>query len=216
MTTKREKRYKMKNGFIFIVALIFLTIDQQSLGQQVFEVGIPSNTLNYYVAEKQNNSNWCWAASIKMIFKYYGVTISQEDIVRRSYGTDPYGRLPNWQGSYQVITANLNNWSIDKSGRMYSVRSSLNFGAPTPTYLIDELSNKRPVLVGYKSSVSGGHAVIITAVSYIMSFNGPIIQTITVRDPWPSAQNINNKGKVVYTGSSFASKIMHHWYVRVY
>ena len=205
----------MKKALILFAILFAISFGQQSFGQQLITVGIPSNSMNFYAAS-QSNSNWCWAASIKMVLNYYGVKISQEDIVRRSYGTDPYGRLPNWQGSHQVITKNLNNWSVDKSGRVYTVRASLYFGAPNVSYLIQELSNNRPVLVGYRSGSSGGHAVIITAVSYIMTNNEPIIQTITVRDPWPNQQNINNRGRVVYQASDFARKINHHWYIRVY
>src|SRR5690554_5984762 len=110
---------------IFILVLICNFWDgQQALGQQVSYVGIQSSNFNYF-ASSQRNSNWCWAASLQMIFNYYGVGISQEQIVARSYGVDPYGRLPNWTGSFQVITANLNNWNIDNFGRQYGVSASL-------------------------------------------------------------------------------------------
>lgn len=210
-----KKIVNMKKQLVFFFLLPLFLIGQSLYGQQPIEVGIPSHTMNYF-ASLQNNSNWCWAASIQMILNYYRINIDQEDIVRRSYGTDPYGNLPNWQGSPQIITANLNNWNIDKSGKKYTVQSVLYNGAPLPSYLINELLNGRPVLVGYKSSSSGGHAVVITAVSYINTFNGPVIQTITVRDPWPSSENVANKGKVVYAGLNFANMIMQHWYVRVF
>jgi hypothetical protein len=183
--------------------------------QQPIYVGIQTNNFNYF-SSSQNNSNWCWAASMQMIFNYYGVSISQEQIVARSYGVNPYGQLPNWTGSFQVITANLNNWSIDNFGRQYQVSASLNWGAPTPAFLIQELAAQRPVLIGYRSGPNSGHAVVITACSYIPSINGPIIQTVVVRDPWPSDQNIQNLGRVEYPGLNFANLIQAHWYVRIY
>jgi hypothetical protein len=183
--------------------------------QQPIYVGIPSNNFNYFSAS-QNNSNWCWAASMQMIFNYYGVSISQEQIVARSYGVDPFGQLPNWTGSFQVITSNLNNWSIDNYGRLYQVSASLNWGAPTPAYLIQELAAQRPVLIGYKSGPNSGHAVVITACSYIPTMNGPIIQSVVVRDPWPSDQNIQTLGRVEYPGLNFANLIQAHWYVRIF
>ncbi|MBK9459520.1 MAG: hypothetical protein IPN94_08810 [Sphingobacteriales bacterium] len=42
-----------------------------------------------------------------------------------------HGNLPNWTGNFQVITANLNNWSFDNNGRAYAVQASLNLGAPS-------------------------------------------------------------------------------------
>ncbi len=202
---------KMKK---IITGILFLFILNKLIAQQPIYVGIPSERFNYFVSS-QRNSNWCWAASLQMIFNYYGVTISQEQIVGRSYGVDPNGILPNWTGSFEVITMNLNNWSVDNFGRYYAVQSSLFWGAPTPLFLIQELSAQKPVLIGYKSGPSSGHAVVVTALSYIPTPNGPSIQTIIVRDPWPSQQNIQNMGRVEYPGLNFANLIQAHWYVRI-
>ncbi len=182
--------------------------------QQPQYVGIPSAQMNF-VAAAQNNSQWCWAASIQMVLNYYGVSISQEQIVARTYGVDPYGNLPNWAGSFQAITANLNNWNVDNFGNHYSVMASLNWGAPSPAVLLQELSQGRPVIVGYSSGPSTGHAVVITAASYIPSASGPIIQSVVARDPWPSPQNIQTAGRVEYPGAQFGSLMQAYWYVRV-
>lgn len=184
-----------------------------SMAQAIY-VGIPSNTMNFFAAE-QENSNWCWAASIQMTLNYYGVSIAQPQIVARTYGLDPNGPLPNWTGSFSAITNNLNNWNIDNSGHPYAVSASLNWGAPTPAILINELSQGHPVLVGYKSGPNSGHAVVITAVNYDISSMGPIIQSVVVRDPWPSPQNIENNGRVEYPGNQIANLMQAYWYIRV-
>jgi len=194
--------------------ILIIGLGQQTFGQQAAYVGIPGSNFNYF-ASSQRNSNWCWAASLQMIFNYYGVNITQEQIVARSYGVDPYGNLPNWTGSFQVITANLNNWNVDNSGRQYGVSASLNWGAPTPAYLIQELSAQRPVLIGYRSSPSSGHAVVITACSYIQTPSGPFIQTIVVKDPWPSEQNNDTNGRNEYRADNLANLIQSHWYIRI-
>lgn len=199
---------------LFILLMLIMGIGQQASGQQVTYVGIASDNFNYF-ASSQRNSNWCWAASLQMIFNYYGVDITQEQIVERSYGADPYGNLPNWTGSFQVITANLNNWNMDNLGRQYMVAASLNWGAPTPAYLIQELSQQRPVLIGYKSGPSSGHAVVITACSYIQTPSGPYIQSIIVRDPWPSPQNVSTNGRNEYPAVNLANLIQSHWYIRI-
>ena len=199
---------------LITIFIFFLTFGsaRQSLAQDVLYVGIKSQDFNYF-ASSQHNSNWCWAASLQMIFNYYGVNISQEQIVARSYGVDPNGNLPNWTGNFEVITENLNNWSVDNNGRQYAVRATFNQGAPTPAYLIQELSMKHPVLIGYQSGPNSGHAVVITACSYSESDYGPVIQTLIVRDPWPSDLNISNAGRVVHRGYEIANSIQAHWYI---
>lgn len=198
--------------FALVFSLVFASL--HSFSQQPIYVGIPRENFNYF-ASSQRNSNWCWAASMQMIFNYYGVNITQEQIVARSYGTDPNGNLPDWAGSFPVITANLNNWSIDNNGRSYIVAASLNWGAPTPAYLVQELSAQHPVLIGYQSGPNSGHAVVITACSYTESAYGPIIQTLIVRDPWPTPENAANKGRVEYSGANLAALIQAHWYIRI-
>jgi len=36
-----------------------------------------------------------------------------------------------------------------------------------------------------------------------------------VRDPWPSARNRRNNGRVEYPGADFAAKMQAYWYIRV-
>jgi hypothetical protein len=202
------------NAFLVMLALSSAVLGQYPYPPQPQYVGIPSTQMNYFAAS-QRNSQWCWAASIQMVLNYYGIAISQEQIVARTYGTDPFGRLPNWGGSFHAITANLNNWSIDNRGRPYTVMASLNWGAPAPAILLQELSQGRPVIVGYRSGPNSGHAVVITAASFIQSRMGPIVQSVVVRDPWPSQQNIRNSGRIEYPGSQIASLMQAYWYIRV-
>ncbi len=204
----------LKKFKLILFIMLTMGIGQQVIGQQLTYVGIPRANFNYF-ASSQRNSNWCWAASLQMVFNYYGVNITQEQIVARSYGTDQTGNLPNWAGSFNVITANLNNWNADNNGRQYVVAATLNGGAPTPAYLIQELIAQRPVLIGYQTSQTTGHAVVITACSYIQTDQGPVIQSIIVRDPWPSKEIAGTKGRVEYTGITLANLIQAHWYIRV-
>jgi len=200
---------KLKFVFCLSAFLVLFTNINYAQYPQPQYVGISSSQMNYY-ASAQRNSQWCWAASIQMVLNYYGVAISQEQIVARTYGTDPYGHLPNWAGSIEAITKNLNNWNIDNYGTPYIVMASLNWGAPTPAVLVQELSNGRPVIIGYS-----GHAVVVTAVSFVNSYRGPIIQSIVVRDPWPSQKNVLNSGRVEHPALNLASHIMSYWYIRV-
>lgn len=183
--------------------------------QQPVYVGIPRERVEF-VAAAQQNSQWCWAASIQMVLNYYGVNINQSQIVARSYGVGPTGQLPDWPGSFQTITNNLNNWSVDNNGTPYIVTARLGGGAPTPAILLEELNNQRPVIVAYMSSPTSGHAVVVTAASYTLSPYGPIVQSIIVRDPFPTAENIQSRGRREYPGIALAQVMTAYWYVRVH
>jgi hypothetical protein len=203
----------MKN-LLFLT--FFLVLQGQLAAQQApVYVGIPSEQMNYFSASQQQ-SQWCWAASIQMVFNYYGVGIDQDQIVRRTYGMDPYGNLPNWPGSFQAIHSNLNNWSIDNYGNRYTVTASIGMGAPAPAILLRELAEGRPVILGYQTGPNSGHAVVATAASYIQTPMGPQIQTIVVRDPWPSRDNLQTMGRQEWPGIVLANRIQAYWYVRVF
>lgn len=178
------------------------------------QVGIPAVEMDY-VAAAQGSSQWCWAAAIQMVLAYHGVGITQQQIVARSYGTDWWGNLPDWPGSFEVITRNLNNWSIDNYGQQYAVRADLIWGAPSPTVLIEELQYGRPMIIGYRSGPASGHAVVLTAATYSLTPYGPVIHSVVVRDPWPSPENVFRRGRVEYDGRSLAAVIQAHWRVSV-
>lgn len=207
----KERKTKTLNRF-FLALVLFFSLPTQT---QAGYVGIPSARMNY-VAAAQHNSQWCWAAAIQMVFNYYGVNISQEQIVARTYGTDLYGYLPNWPGRLDAITTNLNSWSMDNAGRTYVVLSTLNWGAPTPAVLLQELSQGRPVIVSYRSGPNSAHAVVITGANFIPSPLGPAIQSVVVRDPWPSQWNIANYGRIEYVGAPIARLMQAYWYIRIY
>src|SRR5690242_14048954 len=46
----------------------------------------------------QHQSEWCWAACLEMVFRYYGFHVSQQQIVQETWGT-----IVNLPGSPQQI-----------------------------------------------------------------------------------------------------------------
>lgn len=199
-----------------VVLVAVVCSSGQSLAQpfaDVHRAGIPSSEMDF-VAAAQQSSQWCWAASIQMVLGYHGVAITQQQIVARTYGTNLWGGLPDWPGSFEAITANLNNWSIDNYGQQYAVAAILNWGAPTPAVLIRELQNKRPVIIGYREANSG-HAVVVTAVTFSKTLYGPVIGSIVVRDPWPSQKNVRNSGRTEHDAAWLAQRITAHWFISV-
>jgi hypothetical protein len=217
MIVRIKKACRARVVLLLLTISCFISVSAgspPSATRQATYIGIPRGNFEF-VAAAQQSSQWCWAASIQMVLNYYGVSIGQPQIVARTYGVSPNGQLPNWAGSFEAITANLSNWSIDNSGVPYVVQTSVGMGAPPPTLLLQELQAQRPVIAAYRSGPNSGHAVVITAASYTPSQYGPIVQTVIVRDPWPSQINVQNRGRVEYPGASIAQVMEAYWIVRV-
>lgn len=177
-------------------------------------IGIPSEALDVTYSS-QRNSMWCWAASIQMVLQYHGIRTVQQDIVARTFGPDAQGNLPNKPGDLKNITANLNNFNVDRAGTTYQVESIFGEGAPPVSLLLDEMDRREPLIIGYRSGPNMGHAVVVTGAVYSQTPQGPMIHKIIVRDPWPSDENRATNGRVEYDAREFAPKIQGYWKVRV-
>jgi len=151
------------------------------LGQVTCEVGIPSDRLEP-ITSQQAMSQWCWAASISMIFGYHGHALPQEGIVQSVFGQ--LVDLPAMNGL--VMTGSLARRWTDTRGRPFQAKVRVfdvhagQFEVDTQT-IISELRDERPLLVG-----TVGHAMVMTAMRYTRSPWGQVqVVGATVRDPWP-------------------------------
>ncbi|MBL7997097.1 MAG: hypothetical protein JNL32_00525 [Candidatus Kapabacteria bacterium] len=177
-------------------------------------IGINSDLLNKRFSP-QRNSMWCWAASLNMIFRHYGLALPQELIVKRTFGTDRYGFLPNKPGDLMHITSHLNNWGLDRRGKHYTVKSVLMPGAPPLDVIVEELMNQRPVLLSYQSRPRMNHAVVITGAELIPQGNSLVMTTLVVRDPSPYPNNIKVQGRRTYKPAQLLNKATAYWLIRV-
>ncbi|MFN8255806.1 MAG: papain-like cysteine protease family protein [Bacteroidales bacterium] len=200
-----------KLNFIVYITIIWITVD--CYAQKIYYVGIPGSKLNY-ATSVQKKPLWCWAASIQMVLNYYNVAITQEQIVEQTYGKNPDGSIPNLPANLETLHRNLNNWGIDNKGKRYFVNAEFGFGPPEAILLIEELSQKRPVIIGYKGNV-GHHIVVITALSYYESELGPVINTIIVRDPLPDESSCTKDGRVEFDAGTLAGRITAFWFIHV-
>lgn len=149
-------------------------------GQVVCEVGIPSERLEP-ITSQQAMSQWCWAASISMIFGYHGHPLPQERIVQSVFGQ--LVDLPAMNG--MVMSRSLARPWVDQRGRRFQAKVRVfdmhagQFELDTES-IITELREERPMLVG-----TVGHAMVMTALRYVRTPTGPQVIGVTVRDPWP-------------------------------
>ena len=154
---------------------------QQCNPAGVCEVGISMQRLHQTYAD-QEMSQWCWAASIQMIFSYYGYYVSQEEIVFRAYGT--IDNIPALSGA--VISQALTRRWIDQNGNRFDVRllaaydADAGVNAINNQLILQSLAEERPLVFGNIS-----HAMVLTAAAFQSTPMGPQIFNLGFMDPWP-------------------------------
>ncbi len=145
-------------------------------GVQQCEAGINSSVAHVAASAVggQHLSQWCWAACIEMVFRYYGFQVDQTQIVQQTWG-----QIVNLPGQPRQILANLNRPWIDSYGRQFSVSGDA-FTA-NPITAAQDLSQDMPLIIG-----TMGHAMVLTSLTYIRDqFGNGNVTTAVVRDPWP-------------------------------
>lgn len=156
---------------------------------RITPIGFRTEEVQQFAA-MQKGTQWCWAACIQMVLGSQGILVKQEDIVQRTYGCDPWGRLPDWSASDQTITANLNGWAHRVDGRRVSVRARQFPGAPSPETIVTELNNRRPIVMAYRTSPVTGHVVVCTAATIAQWPQGSQLNSIIIRDPMSGRHEI--------------------------
>jgi hypothetical protein len=145
--------------------------------------GLPSDLLQIpAVSDHQHQSQWCWAASISMVFSYYGHPVSQERIIRETYGY-----IVNMPAQPWTMLGALNRSWVDDQGQPFQSMSSP--GSTNPVAAAQDLAMNMPLIIG-----TLGHAVVLTGLQYAANYMntplgpqlGPVFITrAVVRDPWP-------------------------------
>ncbi|HWA51238.1 MAG TPA: papain-like cysteine protease family protein [Dongiaceae bacterium] len=162
---------------------------------------------------RQRCENWCWAACIQAIFALHSYDIPQEAIVEKLFGD---GSVCAPANDAAIVAAIDGGW-IDMSGNQFSaygqvmplaamgVSSSqssdsdplnlaLNmtgrmFASQDIEAMLTELANNNPLIIGRMGDAIG-HAMVLTAASFIQRTDGTIYLTeLIVRDPWPGSPN---------------------------
>ena len=160
----------------------------QNYGLELCRAGIQSKQF-LHVRSYQKTLVWCWAAVYEMIFAWHGVRISQENIVKQTYGAaiptalDPISLVRNAHTSY-----------IDNSGDQFSVNSrifSADFGILQLDNgdIVDELENENPLII-----CNSSHMMVLIGVEYIQEYSLPTIIAGWVADPFPLTNYAQDMG----------------------
>ncbi len=135
------------------------------------------------IAVTQDKSQWCWAASISMIFASHGFRLPQEAIVK-----DITGKLEDVNApSGEAMTSALRRkWRSPQGQQEVAAWAKVGDIAAnryeiTNPEIAAELAEGRPLLIGTR-----GHAMVLVKANYERRTNGDVIITGgTVIDPLP-------------------------------
>lgn len=167
------------------------------LGVQMCEAGIDSRIASVTAAAVggQHLTQWCWAACIEMVFRYYGYRVPQRRIVKETWGS-----IVNLPGRTDQILSNLNRPWRDLKGRSFSVVSDV-FSA-NPMTAAQDLASDRPLIIG-----TMGHAMVLTSLTYVRDGMGRgQVRSAVVRDPWPGRGRRNLSAQEWYS-TAFLARI---------
>lgn len=153
---------------------------------------------------EQEMSQWCWAASIRAVLKHYKIERSQASIVEATYG-----RLVNLPAfGPNVLYRTLNNFIIGDD-QLEVIRGNYGAGAPPPILLLSEISSGHPVIAWYTNpDGQGGHSVVIYAVNFVRTLQGPLISHLGYFDPWPGT------GNKIVAAADLARLMNVYWVIR--
>lgn len=167
-------------------------------------IGLKTNTMNYHAAEQQTD-NWCWAACIQMALSTKDIQIPQREIVAKAFE----GQVWNRPGGPLDVLKSLDGWMTDRNGRRWRFRARPGFGPPKLELIQEQFVQNMPLIVGYDNPGQPvGHAVVITAVIYETTADGPRILRVMVRDPWPGGRG--SRGKRMMSRDEFERIFIHY------
>jgi hypothetical protein len=153
-----------------------------SNGVSICSAGLQAESVRQ-LAVVQEQPQWCWAASISMIFAHHGYSVRQEEIVKEGYG-GVAANLPAPSG--RAMTKALSRRWVDGNARSFQGRAvaSDTFARQfqvSEHKVLAELADGHPLLLG-----ALGHAVVLVELKYERSERGNVrILGGTVIDPQP-------------------------------
>jgi len=124
----------------------------------------------------QHLNQWCWAACIETVFRYYGYIVPQAFIVKQTWGA-----IVDSPADLSEILSNLNRLWVDANGRRFFVSGDVL--SANPVTAAQDLSQDMPLIIG-----TMGHAMVLTSLRWLTNVYGESIVTdAVVRDPSPNA-----------------------------
>jgi|SRR5450432_2919416 len=136
----------------------------------------------------QEETNWCWAACLEMAFSCLGNRVTQETIVKATWGD-----IRNAPLSPADIVKTVNREYVNNMGGRFKPKAKLldrtftiftDIGAIGETF--DHVAAGKPAIVGTLHPGGTGHATMLTDLAVRRANQGavPELYSARVYDPW--------------------------------
>lgn len=137
----------------------------------------------------QEETNWCWAACLEMSFSCLGNRVTQQAIVKATWGD-----IRNAPVSPADLVKTVNREYVNILGGRFRPKAQLldrtftiftNMGALSATF--DHVAAGKPAIVGTLNPDGIGHATMLTHLSVRRAAGGAVVPefySASVYDPW--------------------------------
>jgi hypothetical protein len=162
------------------------------VGMQICE-GRSCVFLAAVAARAQEDSAWCWAACLEMAFSCLNHRVSQQEIVKATWGD-----IRNAPATPAQIVQTVDRDYVDALGSRFRPRARLvdrtftiftDLAALGRTF--EHVAAGKPAIIGSVNGRGGGHATMLTTLTVRRSADGkslPDFLSARVYDPWPDAK----------------------------
>jgi hypothetical protein len=164
------------------------------VGSKSWLAGPSSFDINMQTSEKPC-FNWCWAACVQGVLDFYGLKVTQTQIIQKLFKNQPC-MMPN---SISVVTG-LTGWAPDTAKKftgIYSQAAGIN-----DQKIIENLTNSMPLITVINAQPGKRQAYILHSIYYTVDDLGKKNpDKVVLMDPWPG-----NTQQVVLTWPVYQSK----------
>lgn len=148
-------------------------------GHYIIGVSFESRNKFLATAESQQKSCWCWAACIQAVLSFYGLNISQGEIV-----SCVFGAKFNAPGSVEEMTRAISSVKFEGDWKLESEPAN------SPTEIFKFAKNGRYVVVGLfeeNADAQIGHAYVLLGL--ICNSNNQVVE-VRLWNPWPNESGV--------------------------
>ena len=169
--------------FFIIISFVFLGLtpafsQERSVnqtGSHSFVAGPTSLEVDLQPSEKEC-LNWSWAACLQAAFKFYGLEIKQEQIVKRIFKSLPCN-IPN---SFQIMNG-ISGWAPDTGKKFSTVYAQ--GGVWTNEKIIDALSNRFPLIITLQNAQGKRQVYLLISIYYTEDGGMKVPEKLVVMEP---------------------------------
>jgi hypothetical protein len=166
-------------SYVLIFSNISIAFSQQrsinQTGTHSYVAGPTSMEIDLLPAEKEC-LNWRYAACFQAIFKFYGLELKQEQIVKKVFKGLPCNE-PN---SLQVMSG-IMGWAPDTGKKFTNVYAQA--GVWTNEKIIDALANRYPLIITLQTASGKRQVYILISIYYTEDGGMKVPEKVVIMEP---------------------------------